>query len=107
MYLGTALAGTGEGGLRHADIGAFLPGIGADYSFICLWDVGGYPTHQVKPGGFPPLGCNADHWESTLETSQWNLEVPPYGGGDAWCRVGGTGNIHFIKAEHDGPLHSD
>ena len=45
--------------------------------------------------GFHQEGKNR---EESLETSQWKLEVPPAGEGDAGGGIGGTGNIPFQKA---------
>ena len=63
--------------------------------------------HPENLWEFPTSGLEADYGESTLEKIQWNLTLPPAGGGDAVGGIGGTGNVHFHKAEHGGLLHTN
>ena len=60
-----------------------------------------------KSWGVPPAGREADRRELTSVKIWWNMAVPTAARGDAGGRVVVNRNVHFHKAEHDGPLYSD
>ena len=88
-------------------LGIFQEG-SEDHPPLGIRYVGGEHLYRTDAGGLPQQGGPLDDRQETLEATQWNMGVPPFGVCVCVCvryRDRRGGGVHHLETEYGCAVH--